>query len=171
MLVVEDGTGLALADSYVSLDEAEAYFALYPNETWTGTDAEKEGALRIASRDIDLVFGSELAGTRLKATQALLFPRLGETAISNSLKRATLELAALVLNGYSATAAPTEDSSVTEYSYEVPGAYKESTKWGNGRGATASLSPTLHRVRLMLLPLLALTPSAATFTFMPVVRG
>lgn len=170
-LVVETGEGLEDADSYVSLAEADAYFGWFAGDAWTGTDAEKEGALRLASRDIDLVFGSEFAGTPSTSTQAMSFPRTGQTTISRTLKRATLELALLILGGYSATAAPEEDQSVTEYSYEVPGAYKESTKWANGRNSSGSYAPALHRVRLMLLPLLALAPSASSFTLIPIVRG
>lgn len=47
-LTIEDGTGIAGADSFVSLVEFDVYTVSYFNQAKTGTDAEKEGALRRA---------------------------------------------------------------------------------------------------------------------------
>lgn len=44
-LVVEDGSIVANANSYVSLDEANAYHASRGDAGWTGTDAVKEAAI------------------------------------------------------------------------------------------------------------------------------
>ena len=49
-LIVEDGTGKATANSYVSLAVADAYFLLRGNADWAGPDTEKEvETLTIAS--------------------------------------------------------------------------------------------------------------------------
>lgn len=74
-LVVEDGTGLANADSYVSLTDAAAY-ATARGLTWTGTDAEKEVALRVATSFIDANYRGRFSGRRLRGyAQALEWPR------------------------------------------------------------------------------------------------
>jgi len=44
-LIVETGAVVANANSYVSLDDANAYHAARGNSTWTGTDAAKEAAV------------------------------------------------------------------------------------------------------------------------------
>lgn len=49
-LTVEDGTGLVDADSFVTLEEADAYHTAAGSTNWTGTDESKEQALRRASR-------------------------------------------------------------------------------------------------------------------------
>lgn len=74
-LIVEDGTGLLMADSYVDLETAEAYHASYGNVNWTGDETDKETALRRASRYIDARYRSRLPGSRSLATQRLLWPR------------------------------------------------------------------------------------------------
>lgn len=72
-LIVEDGTGLPLADSYISVVDADAYHAAMGNAAWTGTDAAKEVALRKAVQFIDSKY--RFQGICLKVNQALAFPR------------------------------------------------------------------------------------------------
>ena len=43
--VTEDGTGLAEANSYVSVAEADAYHADRGNAAWIGEDSAKQSAL------------------------------------------------------------------------------------------------------------------------------
>ena len=74
-LTVEDGTGLAGADSLVSVAIADAYHTAMGNTTWTGTDAAKEIALRRATQYIDNRY--TYRGTKLTSTQALAWPRVG----------------------------------------------------------------------------------------------
>lgn len=74
---VEDGTGLADATSYVSVNDADAYFAVDPNVTdWTSLDVEdKEQLLNWATRTLDqkVIW----AGTPSTMVQALRWPRTG----------------------------------------------------------------------------------------------
>lgn len=75
-LTVEDGTGLANADSFVSLADAETHFTAVGSVLWTGEDADKEAALRRASSYLSSAFkfvGSPTNGR----TQALCYPRTG----------------------------------------------------------------------------------------------
>lgn len=166
MLIVEDGTGLPNSDSYVSLVEAEAYFAAYPNDNWSGEDVDKEVALRRASLDLDLVFGQQFIGVQASQDQSLLFPRLGDTSINNRVKRATCELAALIIGGYTATNA-SDDLGVTEFSFKVEGVYGETVKYASGKAGL----PELNRVRLLLGSLLRPASTDSSFTVLNIVRG
>lgn len=78
-LIVEDGTGLSTAESYVSVVDADTYLALFTTPaSWTAASTtDKEVALRTGSRYIDLVYGIRFKGERILITQALLFPRTG----------------------------------------------------------------------------------------------
>nr|BDD45291.1 hypothetical protein 13 [bacterium] len=54
MIVIEDGTGVSNANSYVSEAEADAYFTARNNTTWASkTQAEKEAALIYATVYLD----------------------------------------------------------------------------------------------------------------------
>ncbi len=74
---VEDGTGLPNANSYVSLAEADAYFAERGERNWVGNDTEKQQALVRATDYMDMVFGARFIGLKLLVTQALEWPRFG----------------------------------------------------------------------------------------------
>lgn len=75
-LIVEDGTGKADAEAYVSVAALDAYAAAN-GLTLTGTDAQKEAALRRATRFIDT--GWRFFGQATSSTQALKWPRWGVT--------------------------------------------------------------------------------------------
>jgi hypothetical protein len=164
-LIVEDGTGLSTAESYVSVAEADAYFALFPSDNWFGTESEKENALRVASRDLDLLYGAQWLGTPFTTIQALSFPRV-TAGVPTLLKRATIELAALQLTGFSPVTAVSGSASVAEESIKV-GGFETRVKYF---GASDSF-PRLTIVRMLLAPLLALTPSPDSLRLIPVVRG
>jgi hypothetical protein len=85
-LIVEDGTGLPNAESYVSVATATAYvstfyFPIDPLAViWNAalnanSGANCEIALRRSTRDLDAVFGPVYWSEMLKSTQALQFPR------------------------------------------------------------------------------------------------
>ena len=75
MLIVEDGSVVANADSYQSIVEADAYWAKHASPVaWTGaTDAIKESALRYATQWIDQKF--TWGGDIYTSTQVLDWPR------------------------------------------------------------------------------------------------
>ena len=72
-LIVEDGTGLSTAETFVSVADADAYHSAMNNATWTGTDAVKESALRRAAQYIDTRY--RYKGERKNLNQALEWPR------------------------------------------------------------------------------------------------
>ena len=75
-LIVEDGTGLATAQSYASAADATTYHTAHGNSAWTGTDAVKEAALVRATAWLDDAFYFRWPCVKLLNTQALEFPRL-----------------------------------------------------------------------------------------------
>lgn len=72
-IIVEDGTGLTTAETYVSVAVADDYHTAMGNTGWTGTDAAKEIALRRAAQYIDTRY--TYRGTRVNLNQALEWPR------------------------------------------------------------------------------------------------
>lgn len=101
-LVVENGTGLSTANTYISNADADTYFGSHLYATaWTGaTEANQDIALAMSTRLIDDNFRFD--GKKSSDTQALSFPRYGvsedgyellATTIPQSLKDATAEFA------------------------------------------------------------------------------
>lgn len=97
-LTVEDGTGLANADAYISLTEALTYATDYGLTDWTAagvTDPKREVAIRQATEYIDTVYVP--IADRLVATQKLQFP-IEQGVVPVALKFATARLAVFALN-------------------------------------------------------------------------
>ncbi|SEL12141.1 hypothetical protein SAMN05216359_105273 [Roseateles sp. YR242] len=101
-LIVEDGTGLADAESYASVADADDYFTKRGNAAWPViTTDKKEALLRQATEWLGGYTG-RWAGCRVKTTQALDWPRssvrvdgvtLAYDKVPVALVRATCELA------------------------------------------------------------------------------
>lgn len=79
MLIIEDGSGVPSADSYVSLANANAYHGERGNSAWTGSrasDAAKEAALRRATAYVDALYHDRWPGYRAhRRRQGLAWPR------------------------------------------------------------------------------------------------
>jgi hypothetical protein len=78
-LIVEDGTGLSTAQSYVSVADCTAYHANHGNSAWAAalTDALREAALVRATLAIDARGYGNWRGVKYLTTQALDWPRSG----------------------------------------------------------------------------------------------
>ena len=110
-LTVEDGTGLAAAESYVSVADADTYHTAYGDPSaWSGaTTAAKETALREGARFLDVMFQSKWVGQRSNEGQGLAWPRLdvtnydgyelASTAIPVKLKDANAIIALAAVDG------------------------------------------------------------------------
>jgi hypothetical protein len=96
-LVVEDGTGVTGADAYISLADAEALYLDRFGSAWSGTDAEKEAAIRRATSYVDSL---NFVGTPANGRdQALAWPRedatdrdgedIAKTELPREVERAT----------------------------------------------------------------------------------
>ena len=72
-LIVEDGTAVAGAESYVSVADASLYWSNRNNQDWNSF-SNKEAALREATRYIDQAY--EWVGVKKVPFQALGWPRL-----------------------------------------------------------------------------------------------
>lgn len=105
-LIVEDGTGLATAQSYISVADAATYLAAKGDTTWAAaTDASREAALVRATAYLDGAYGQRWPGSRSLSTQALDWPRsyawdrdgYGLTGVPQAVKNATCEAAVLEL--------------------------------------------------------------------------
>lgn len=77
MLIVEDGTGKADAESYISVADATAYHAARGNAAWAAiaSDTLRENYLRRATDYMEQVYRAAWKGTRMTATMALSWPR------------------------------------------------------------------------------------------------
>ena len=75
-MIPEDGTGLVGANAYVSVEFADEYFSVRKNGAWAGLDsAAKEAAIIKATDYLEAVYWGKWQGEKLKADQALAFPR------------------------------------------------------------------------------------------------
>ncbi|MBB76526.1 MAG: hypothetical protein CMJ75_18635 [Planctomycetaceae bacterium] len=103
-ITVEDGSGLAGADAYVSVADVDAYLTKYnPSTTWDALgDPEKEAAIVKATRYLDLVYAERWDGVKKTEAQALDWPRydadykdhpVPSTEVPQAVKDATAEIA------------------------------------------------------------------------------
>lgn len=91
--VVEDGTGLPDANSFVDVQYADDYFALRGITQWTGADTAKQAWLVQATDYLSARFNFK--GKQLTQEQALPFPRVGVgmSGMPANLLKATCEYA------------------------------------------------------------------------------
>lgn len=130
ILIVETGTGVANANTYIDATYANTYFTLYGNSDWSGDDTAKETALVQAAQSLDLLYGPRYASATSSSTQTLLWPRAAfydrngnlrsSTSIPEELKKAQAELALGILTGaVSATPEPKATNNIKESSEKV----------------------------------------------------
>jgi len=76
-IIVEDGTGKADSETYISVADASTYHTARGNSAWAAlaTDAIREQCLRKATDYMIQAYRSRWKGTRGSATQALDWPR------------------------------------------------------------------------------------------------
>lgn len=77
-LIVENGTGLATAESYASVAEADLYHSNLGNTAWAPlTTTQKEQYLRQATNHMTQRYRTRWKGWRAYTVQRLDWPRLG----------------------------------------------------------------------------------------------
>jgi len=74
-LIVEDGSIVAGAESYISVANADTYHSNRGNTAWTGTTAAKEAALRKSTDYMTQIYRQRWQGGRVDADQVLDWPR------------------------------------------------------------------------------------------------
>lgn len=110
-LIIEDGTGVADANSYATVDEAKAWVAAR-GKAFTGDDTAIEQLL-LTAMDLVESFRDQFSGNKTDPAQSLQWPRTGATLdgvllpgdfIPKELKYAQIQLA---LDGESTDLQPT----------------------------------------------------------------
>jgi hypothetical protein len=81
-LVVEDGTGLALANCYVSAADVTAYCDAHALVGWTTDAAAQVTAILRATQYLENNYRGRWKGYRVKETQALAWPRSSSAPIT-----------------------------------------------------------------------------------------
>lgn len=76
-MTLEATPGHAAADSYFTLDEADAYFTARGVSAWTGSATAKEAAARKGTSYLDNAYRQLWKGYRTEQTQRLAWPRIG----------------------------------------------------------------------------------------------
>jgi len=130
-LVVEDGTGKADADSYLSLTDADTYNTNHSaSAAWiAAAEAVKEKALRLATQYLDVRYGGRWKSYRSNELQALAWPRAyaidrdgyywDSDQMPQRLKDATVELALRVVGGDTLFADITKPGTIKSQSVTV----------------------------------------------------
>lgn len=154
-LTVEDGSGLASADSYLSVADADAYHAAHtaPAEWTEAEESEKERVLRLGTQFLDLAFGGRWLGCRVQSTQALAWPRYGvedadgyvvsSNAVPQGVKDACAEAALRALSAE--LMADETEPAIKSESVKV-GPVTESKEYLGGKNA----SPNYRRIKALL---------------------
>ena len=105
-MIVENGTGLPNADSYVSIEFADSYFSARGVSEWeTLTQTKKEQALIKGTDFIDSIY--QWYGQKATTIQSLRFPRVNlrdyegqeVVGVPNCLKQAVCDASLLSANG------------------------------------------------------------------------
>ena len=95
-IIVETGTGVAYANSYASVVEADNYFRLRRNDDWDGTTDDKIAALVQATDYIETFYRAP--SRRLTLTQGLSWPVREDYGVPAAVKAATFILASYALS-------------------------------------------------------------------------
>lgn len=127
-LIVEDGTGLSNAESYISVTDADTYIAAYrgANATWDGASVtDKEVAARQATQYLDGT--ARWKGVKEFSTQALDWPRsfaydennIAFDGIPTKLEQATAEVMFLIVTGETITETVTRQNQTIREKVDV----------------------------------------------------
>lgn len=111
-LIVEDGSGVPGADSYVTIEEANLYHKKMGNTDWESS-TDPSAMLRRAAKYLDGTYRNRIAGTSKTSDQGLLFPMVGAFYVDGTevdpdsvpqvYKDAQCEVALLAAQGVSLT--------------------------------------------------------------------
>lgn len=169
-LTVEDGTGLADAESFLSVADAQAYWTAHGHSYAGKTDTEIEQALRRATQYITGRYRGRWPGTALNGRdQALPWPREdatdidGEEIASDELPQELLDaLAEAAIRELNDPGSLTPDSTETDRVKREKVGPLEVEYAG---GTTADVRPTVTLIDELLAPILSV-PDLGSTTFL-----
>ena len=157
--VVEDGSGMSSATSYISVADADSFATEVGLTSWTGTNGAKETALIKAQRFLTQLYRGQWKGERIASTQALDWPRNGvydadgylltSTTVPSAVKEAQVELAVRALTAGLISDVATTDAGIASEASSVGGVSYSVTFTGSK--ATQAQYPV---VNLLLAPYL-----------------
>lgn len=166
--VVENGTGIAGANSYVAVAYADSFFADRGNTDWVAlSEAQKQTALVRATDYIEQVFDSRWRGSRALLDQPLGWPRSGvyengelDRAIAENIVPARVMRAAceLAMRAHSASLLPDLAATETAVNKEKVGSLEVGYEVIH-----RALAPSYSVVNATLRPLLRSTASVEVF--------
>lgn len=158
MLIVEDGTGVADADSFISLANARVLAAKYAL-TIAEDDASAMASLRNAYNYLSK-YEMQLQGTRTFERQTGIFPRTGvilngyylsQGEIHSQVKMAQMYAAASIADGFNVNAgAAASSEGGTLASFSVDGVYSET--YQSGTSSSQPSSGDIEGVSRCLMP-------------------
>lgn len=155
---VEDGTGLADANSYCSLAFADSYHDAQGNPSaWlSAAPVTKRDALRRAAESLDLRYGHRWTGIRQSSEQGLDWPRLMVTdsagndveddVVPNRVKQAAAVAALQLLQGDELVPVSLTTADISSESKTLPGGIGKSVTYMGGKSAT----PVFRKLDRML---------------------
>ena len=144
LFVVETGSGLSTANSYLSVADADTYHSnVTRSSDWSAaTAAVKQNALIVATQYLDIHYQGRWRGYRASGTQALAWPRasvedddgywLDSASLPQRLKDACAEMALRVVLGDDLLGTVTETGEVVSESVTV-GPISESKSYAGGK--------------------------------------
>jgi len=147
---VEDGTGLAGANSYASVAMADQYFLDRGVTAWASiAEAQKKAVLVQATDYIDQRYGARFIGARATDTQALEWPReyagnYADDVVPTPLQRACAEYA-LRANGNPLAPDPKIDAAGVPMVTTMQKAGPVEQRFATAAGSSNSASPVLLR--------------------------
>ena len=160
VFVVEDGTGLSTATSFLSIADMKQYWDNMGYDYSSLESATIKQYLNLAAKALDGQYGSRWPGLRGTISQGLLWPRIGacyydrstisSSVVPDEVEDAIAELAYIISTGTAVTAVNSNSSDVKRESVSVAGAISESKEyWGLTR-----MSPVMPTVVNALVPIL-----------------
>lgn len=159
MFIAEDGTGLSEANSAVSIEFADSYFAVRAIEKWSNlTLEEKQIALVKATDYVETKYGPKLSKfKRLRNEQSLQFPKL-KFLFQGSLvsgtpvtwKKAVCEYA-LISTSQELFAAPKKDEPQVTSKEVTVGPITTKTAFSLGQGSSYNQFPAADRLAEMVV--------------------
>ena len=144
------------ANAYISIDDADRYFAELgdPAEWRALNEAQKRAAIRVGSQYVDLAFRERWKGRRASRSQELAWPRSGVVDIDgyhirsdevpSAVRYAAAEAALRHARGISLLPDELSSGEVVSETLQV-GEFRESTTYANGR-SSMPVFPAIERL-------------------------
>lgn len=165
MIIVEDGTAISTAQSYVSVEDATTYHTSLGNTEWAERPDLQETSLVKATQLVDAIWGMQYLSNKRTKEQRLLFPRLAfydnngdyiyNNEIPRALKDAVCEMALYVMTGTGDALAVSDTAGIKRTKQKI-GDLEEEVEYQSTYGQTAKTAKDKYgKVDLLLSSIVA----------------